>query len=350
MKTSVLLLNLGGPETLDDVRPFLFRLFRDPDIIPLPRWLRWLSWPIAWLIAKFRAPKSKLAYAAIGGGSPLRKTNAAVAEKLLAKLRADNVATDIAVAMRYWHPLTDAALDKLQAGGSDRIVCLPMYPHYSTTTTMSSYRELNRRLAKRNKTWRPKLYHVLDYHLDPRYLDAVRQRMAPLLAQIDADHATAAVLFSAHSIPMDRVRESGDPYPQQVEAMVAELAKGIPASIRHDLAYQSRVGPVEWVGPDMPTKLRDLAAAGIKQLLVVPVSFVSEHVETLEEIDQEYAHLASELGIGKFLRVPTVQADDDFVAFLAALVRETLAGQVNTNCRRLALGQPCVCLLEAARP
>lgn len=347
MKTGILLLNLGGPETLDEVRPFLFRLFRDPDIIPLPKWLRWLSWPIAWLIAKFRAPKSRQAYAAIGGGSPLRRTNDAVAQKLIAKLKAEGLADSIAVAMRYWHPLTDAALDVLENAGCERVVCLPMYPHYSTTTTMSSYRALQKELAKRRKRWRPQLLQVFDYHLDERYLECLRARMRPLLAPLAETPGQATILFSAHSIPMDRVRESGDPYPGQIEAMAAALGQLAPSGVRCDLAYQSRVGPVEWLGPEMPQKIQELAVAGIKRLLVVPVSFVSEHVETLEEIDQEYAHMAAELGVTHFLRASTVQADDDFVDFLAALTRETLAGAKPGPCRRAHANLPCVCRAAA---
>lgn len=343
MKTGVLLLNLGGPETLDEVRPFLFRLFRDPDIIPLPRWLRWLSWPIAWFIAKFRAPKSRLAYAAIGGGSPLHRTNQAVADQLLTKLQAAGLAEHIAIAMRYWHPLTHVALDALEQAGCQRLVCVPMYPHYSTTTTMSSYRVLQKELGKRQKRWQPQVLQVLDYHLDERYLDCLRARMRPFLPTLAEAPDESAILFSAHSIPSDRVRESGDPYPMQVKAMASALSQIAPQGVRAELAYQSRVGPVEWLGPETPQKIAELAQTGIKRLLVVPISFVSEHVETLEEIDREYAKLAHALGITHFLRAPTVQADDDFVAFLATLVGEVLQGASLGPCRRAHANLACVC-------
>ncbi len=343
MKTSILLLNLGGPETLDEVRPFLFRLFRDPDIIPLPRWLRWLSWPIAWLIAKFRAPKSREAYAAIGGGSPLRRTNDAVAAKLIDRLRSDDIAGEISVAMRYWHPLTDAALDPLQHAGTERLVVVPMYPQYSTTTTMSSYRVLHRELGKRSG-WRPQLVPVLSYADDPGYLDCVRRRLKSELERVPGGVSGLTVLFSAHSIPTDRVREDGDPYPAEIEAMVATLSADLPDGVQSVLAYQSKVGPVEWVGPAVPDVIAQLAADGCRAIVVVPVSFVSEHVETLEEIDIEYAHLAKELGIEWFSRVPTVNADDDFIEFLDSLVRRALDGSPPTGCCRTGTPNRCICL------
>lgn len=344
MSTGVLLLNMGGPGSLSEVRPFLFRLFRDPDILPLPRWLRWLAWPLALLISTLRAPKSRKAYAAIGGKSPQLPTNLEVAAKLEAALKADGSAVLVTVAMRYWHPFTDEALDQLEAAGVERIVVLPMYPQYSTTTTMSSFRELHRRLAKRAARWRPALLPVLHYHLDPGYVTAVARRLASTLKQL-GDASKPAVIFSAHSIPMDRVREDGDPYPREVQAMVdllvAELPPGLPAHI----AYQSRVGPVQWQGPEIAQVITELAQLGHDALIVVPISFVSEHVETLEELDQEYRHLAESLGIKTFLRVPTVQADDDFVEFLAQRTRRALAGEVDTHgCLRSGGGGACVCL------
>ncbi|RMF14073.1 MAG: ferrochelatase [Candidatus Dadabacteria bacterium] len=335
----VVLLNLGGPETLDDVRPFLFRLFRDPDIIPLPKWLRWLSWPIAWLIATFRAPKSREAYASIGGGSPLRRTNEAVAHKLRARLEARGLNVRVEVAMRYWHPLTEVAVARLKEAGCERILCLPMYPQYSTTTTMSSYRAFWRALRKAR--WAPEVTRVLDYHLDPRYLDCVARRIEAALVQLSEPYGDACVLFSAHSIPQDRVDQEGDPYPEHVEAMCAALAVRLPDGLKWELAYQSRVGPVEWIGPQVPDAIERLAAEGVRRVIVVPVSFVSEHVETLEELDQEYRHLAESLGITQFLRVATVQDDDDFVAFLEELTAETLLGAGDTACRRGA--ERCIC-------
>jgi len=343
MTTGVLLLNMGGPQALHAVRPFLFRLFRDPDILPLPRWLRWLAWPLALLISTLRAPKSREAYAAIGGKSPQLPTNLEVAAKLEADLAADGTATAVAVAMRYWYPFTEEALDKLEAAGVERIVVLPMYPQYSTTTTMSSYRELHRRLAKRAARWRPALIPVLHYHLDPGYVGAVARRLAATLAEL-GDAAKPAVVFSAHSIPSDRVHEDGDPYPVEVQAMVDLLAADLPADMPAHVAYQSRVGPVQWQGPEIPAVIAELAKLGHDALVVVPVSFVSEHVETLEELDQEYRHLAETLGIGTFLRVPTVQADDDFVAFLAQRTRRALAGEADTHDCLRSGGGACVCL------
>jgi ferrochelatase len=322
-ETGVLLLNMGGPETLAEVRPFLFRLFRDPDILPLPRWLRGLSWPLALLISTLRARRSRHAYARIGGGSPLRRTNEAVAAKLRERLDAP-----VAVAMRYWRPFTDTALDALEAAGVKSIVALPMYPQYSTTTTMSSYRELHRCLALRADRWRPRVRAVLDYHLDARYLDAVAARVRAALAQMTT--APRVVLMSAHSIP------------RQIEAFCGALMQRLPPGTRWALGYQSRVGPVEWVGPQTPAVIERLAAEGVRGLAVVPVSFVSEHVETLEEIELQYGALARARGIVEFVRVPTVCADDDFVDFLAALAREQASGAPAAPCRREV--DACVCI------
>jgi len=342
-KLGVVLLNMGGPETLDEVRPFLFRLFRDPDILPLPKWLRWLAWPLAWLISTLRAPKSREIYGAIGGGSPLAKTNREVAAKLTEALAADGVDAVVTVAMRYWHPLTDKALDALEAAGVEQIVALPMYPQYSTTTTMSSYRELYRRLAKRRRRWRPKVLPVLDYHDDPGYLDCMRTRMRRAWATLPEDAASPAVLFSAHSIPLDRVTDLDDPYPQHVDTFMHALSDVVPPGTRIELGYQSRVGPVKWLEPTTPAQIEALAADGVDAVMVVPVSFVSEHVETLEELDQEYRELAHARGIRDFARVETVMADADFIEFCRARVQRARTTPPPHTCRRGA-GQRCVCL------
>lgn len=348
MRIGLLLLNMGGPERLEDVRPFLFRLFRDPDILPLPRWLRWLAWPLALLISTFRAPKSRRAYASIGGGTPLVRNDKAVARALGARL-ADLGVVKSTVAMRYWHPLTDAALDVLEFAGVERIVAIPMYPQYSTTTTMSSFRELRRRLAARRRRWAPTLDVVVDYADDPGYLGCVRRRLEATIADLPTDRGRTAILCSAHSIPVDRVREDGDPYPSQIEASVRAITAGLPADLEVALAYQSKVGPVEWVGPAIGDEIVRLAKDGVRSLVVVPVSFTSEHVETREELDQVYREVAEKAGIVHWRRVPTVATDDDFLDALAAVARRAIAGDVgSTTCRR-GLGKGCICQGDTAQ-
>jgi len=340
-------MNMGGPRSLDEVRPFLFRLFRDPDILPLPRWLRWLSWPIAALIAFFRAPKSSEAYRAIGGGSPQLPTNLKVADKLQDALAEQIHPESVKVAMRYWHPFTDDALDQLEAIDVDKIVALPMYPHYSTTTTMSSYRELHRRLTNRRKRWSPDIVPVLDYHLDSNYLSCVESRTRAAIDRLKFPVEQCLVLYSAHSIPADRVRDLDDPYPQQIESMVAALSERLPAGLRYRLAYQSRVGPVEWIGPSITEVIPQLAAEAVMALVVVPISFVSEHVETLEEIDLQYRELAEKHGIRQFERVDTVQEDDDFIAVLKNLTLDALVEAAPKKCR-CEKSSACICLGSVA--
>lgn len=342
MRTGLLLLNMGGPETLRDVRPFLFRLFRDPDILPLPRWIRWLAWPLAFLISLFRAPKSREAYAAIGGGTPLIRNDKAVARALRERL-ADAGVEVATVAMRYWHPLTDAGLDVLEFAGVERILAVPMYPQYSSTTTMSSFRELARHLDRRRRRWQPQVDILLDYHDDPRYVACVARRLEATLAEVPAGARKPVVLFSAHSIPTDRVREDNDPYPEQIEAFCATLAAGLPEGMPTALAYQSKVGPVEWVGPPVEEKLHELAAAGHDAVVVVPVSFTSEHVETLEELDLEYRDVAHESGIAHYRRVPTVGTDEDFLEFMTARIREMMEKPKPGPCRRKQTLEDCVC-------
>ena len=285
----MLLLNLGGPDTLDDVRPFLYNLFADPDIIRLPRAISWLQPLIAWGISTRRAPKAREAYESIGGGSPLRRLTDEQGAALRAALGAAGVPVTVAVAMRYWAPFTDAALAKLRDAGVNKVVVLPLYPQYSVSTTGSSLRALRECLA-RDPAARSMRFAVVPHWCGrPGYVAAVADLIETELATLP-DPERVVVFFSAHGVPVKYV-EAGDPYQSEMEwcvkLVVGELrARGL--GNRCTLAYQSRVGPVQWLTPYTDDAIRELGAEGVHGLLAVPIAFVSEHIETLEEIDMEY--------------------------------------------------------------
>ena len=326
-KVGVLLLNLGGPERIQDVRPFLYNLFSDPDIIRLP--IPSLQKPLAWLISTLRGAKSREAYLSIGGGSPLRRITEHQAQELQSELRRRGVNATSYVAMRYWHPFTESAVADLKADGVDEIVILPLYPHYSISTSGSSFRELQRLRQVYQVFANLPIRCIRGYYDHPDYVEAMVELIAQDIRSCPFP-ASAHVMFSAHGVPKRYVEVFGDPYQQEIEAcahlimeaLACELGFRNPSS----LAYQSRVGPVEWIKPYTDEALRELGHQGVNDLVVVPISFVSEHIETLEEIDQEYRRVASKAGILNFHRVPALDTNPTFIAGLANLVQVALAG------------------------
>ena len=332
-RVGVVLLNLGGPERIEDVGPFLYNLFADPEIIRLP--IPALQKPLAWLISSLRSGKSKAAYRSIGGGSPLRRITEQQARELQSTLRQRGVEATSYVAMRYWHPFTESAVADIKADGIEEVVVLPLYPHFSISTSGSSFRELQR-LRQADPVFSAMPIRCIRSWFDhPGYIDA----MAGLIArQVEAAELPeqAHIFFSAHGVPKSYVEEAGDPYQQHIEAcselIMQRLEQRLGHSNPHTLAYQSRVGPVEWLRPYTEDALEELGAAGVNDLVVVPISFVSEHIETLEEIDIEYREIATEAGVRHFLRVPALDTDPTFIAGLADLVQHALAGpEVNLD-------------------
>ncbi|MEW6218350.1 MAG: ferrochelatase [Thermodesulfobacteriota bacterium] len=305
---AILLLNLGGPERGEEVRPFLVNLFSDREIIRLgPALLQPL---IARLIAWRRAPKSRANYAEIGG-SPLARITAAQGQALAEHLAPCGPFRSF-VCMRYWHPRTGACLAQVQAAGIRRLVALTLYPHFSRATTGSSLSELARQLQ----------VGVPDLELAvvrewPTQAGYIRELAAVIAAawQAAADPA-AAVLYSAHSLPAALIEE-GDPYLDQIRATIAAVEEltGRPGQ----LAFQSRSGPVRWLAPSTPDSLRQLAAGGCRTVVVVPVSFVSDHIETLHEIDIQYRQLAHGLGM-RLVRTESLNVRPGFIAALGELV------------------------------
>jgi ferrochelatase len=313
-RTAIVLFNLGGPDRPRSVRPFLFNLFNDRAIIALPQPLRWL---IARLISGRRAATARTIYDKIGGRSPLLANTQAQAQALETALGDDHRCF---IAMRYWHPLSDDAARAVKDWHPDHIVLLPLYPQFSTTTTGSSlaaWHEAAQRVGLSLPT-----AALCCYPREAGFITAAATLIRQNLAQIPAEIA-CRVLFSAHGLPK-KIVAAGDPYQYQVEATVAALraALNVP-DLDSVICYQSRVGPLEWLGPATDKEIARAGAAGIA-LVVVPVAFVSEHAETLVELDVEYRHLAERSGVPVYRVVPTVGVESAFIAGLAALVHQAI--------------------------
>jgi len=316
-RTAVVLFNLGGPDRPEAVRPFLFNLFQDKAIIGLPAPLRQM---VAWLIAKRRFKVAQDIYARIGGASPLLKETQAQADALAAALGPDS---RVFIAMRYWHPMTRAAVAEVKAWQPERVVLLPLYPQFSTTTTQSSLAAWHAEAARAGLA--APTQAICCYPTLSGMIAAQAEAIDVALTQAGEG---ARILFSAHGLPK-RIVARGDPYAEQVEMTAAAIIAALAESHgRRDLdtqvCYQSRVGPVEWLGPYTDDEIRR-AGAEKKALVVAPIAFVSEHSETLVELDMDYALVADQAGVPRYLRVPTLGTHPRFIAALARLVEVTLA-------------------------
>jgi len=317
----VLLFNLGGPEKLDDVRPFLFNLFSDPDIIRLP-W-RALQKPLAWLISTQRHKLSRGYYEQIGGGSPLRRITDEQARSLEQALEDRGISARVYVGMRYWHPFLEDALEEIRRDEIKHLVVLPLYPQFSISTTGSSLNRMNA-LASANGDAAKRISVIEKWHDDPKYLEALTRSIDEELSGFpDQDPSHTHIVFSAHSVPV-RYIDEGDPYLEQTQETVNSVMERLGRDRPHSLSFQSKVGPVKWLRPSTDETIRKLAREGASQLLLVPVSFVSEHIETLYELDILYRHVAEEVGIADYRRVPALNCRPDFIAALASLVEKCL--------------------------
>jgi ferrochelatase len=314
LKLGVVLFQLGGPDSLDAVEPFLYNLFRDPDIIDFP-FARIARQPLARMIASRRARHVAEHYREIGGRSPILENTARQAAALEAALRRDCDAR-VAVAMRYWHPLTAQAVAEMERYAPGDLVLLPLYPQYSKTTTGSSLNEWARWFHPNG--WNPRVHVVREFHEHAGYVDALAEAIDRALAGF-APAAEVDFVFSAHSLPV-AVIEGGDPYQRQIERTTELVWRrgGWPG--RRHLCYQSKVGASRWLAPSMHQTLRRLAAEGSRNVLVAPVSFVSDHVETLHEIAIEHCREARALGIPNYRMVPGLNDSPAFIHALAGLV------------------------------
>ncbi|XP_063815711.1 ferrochelatase, mitochondrial isoform X1 [Pseudophryne corroboree] len=318
-KTGILMLNMGGPETLDDVHDFLLRLFLDKDLMTLPAQSK-----LGPFIAKRRTPKIQEQYRKIGGGSPIKKWTAQQGEGMVRALDELSPATaphKYYIGFRYVHPLTETAISEMESDGVERAIAFTQYPQYSCSTTGSSlnaiYRYYKSKGAKPNMKW-----SVID-----------RWPTHPLLIQCFADHiqkelsmfpvekrGDVVILFSAHSLPMAVVNR-GDPYPQEVGATVQKVMEKLNFSNPYRLVWQSKVGPMAWLGPQTDETIKGLCERGKKNILLVPIAFTSDHIETLYELDIEYAqHLANECGVENIRRSESLNGNPLFSKALADLV------------------------------
>ena len=323
-RVGIVLFQLGGPDSLQAVEPFLLNLFLDPDIIPMGP-LGFLRKPLAKLISSRRSIPVAGKYAEIGRRSPIGLLTERQRVRLVEAVSPyiDPVAV---TAMRYWHPLTAEAVDTLRrAGPLDEIVLLPLYPHFSYATTLSSLKEWRRVYGESNGG--PKVCTIGQFYNHPRYVQAVVQRIGSILRQFP-ESSRIHLVFSAHGLPMSLV-EKGDPYPQQIEETVRLVCeagtKQYPGWPRtHLLCYQSRVGPAKWLQPPLTGMIERLGQEGVKEMLVVPISFVTEHIETLHEINIEARDEAKKVGIERFRMMPAVGDSPLFIGALKELVLDAV--------------------------
>lgn len=309
----VVLLNLGGPDSLEAVRPFLYNLFSDREIIRLGPSI--MQKPLAWLIAALRHKKTESYYRLIGGKSPIFAITTAQAEALgqsLNSLRSGTEGTPresfrVFVGMRYWHPLIGEVVPEICAAGITKIVAIGLYPHYSVATTGSSLSSLQKAVTRLPV----EVFSVPSWYDHPLYIDALVEKIKSGLASFDSGEVR--VLFSAHSLPKKFI-EDGDPYVDHIQGTIRAVLEKIP--IRHHLSYQSKSGPVAWLEPSTETMIEELAREGVRNLLVVPVSFVSDHIETLYEIDILYKQMAEERGI-QLRRIESLNVAPLFIEALA---------------------------------
>jgi ferrochelatase len=313
MKVAVVLFNLGGPDSLEAVRPFLFNLFRDPAIITLPAIVRY---PLAALISTTRTKTAQANYAIMGGRSPLLPETEAQSAALQAELTARGMEVRTFIAMNYWKPFIRDAAREVTAYAPDEIVLLPLYPQFSTTTTGSSLKAWAKayRGPGRSRT-------VGCYPTAPGVIEAYAAEIRKTY-QAAGSPAGVRLLFSAHGLPQ-QVIDAGDPYEVQIRATAAAIAARLPELPDWQVCFQSRVGRLKWIGPATEDAIQEAARDGVG-VLISPIAFVSEHVETLVELDHEYAELAAGLGVAPYLRARTPGVGASFISELGDAVEAAL--------------------------
>lgn len=327
-QTAIILFNLGGPDDLASVEPFLVNLFQDREIIQLPGGAALQPW-VARLIAKWRGPSVRDNYRRIGGGSPqlrITREQARALEDRLNFAAGAGAPYRVFIAMRYSRPSADDALEAIATAGIRRIVTLTLFPHWSKATTGSSRNEFERTLA--SPKWRDAGFdvtHIEHYADNPLYVEAVAETVRTAWARIPPSRrARTVLLFSAHGLPQ-RFIDEGDPYVQHIDATRFGVLERLQLPNRQLLAFQSRTGPVKWIGPGTEEVLAELGDEGVSDVLVIPLSFVSDHIETLYEIDMLFADAARAAGITGYYRPPALNSHPLFIEALADLVRTRLA-------------------------
>ncbi len=322
-KIAVVLLQLGGPDSLDAVEPFLYNLFCDPDIIDIPGAFLFRK-TLARIISSKRAPIVQELYRKIGNRSPILKQTKLQAARLLEVLNEKNYDVDVHVAMRYWHPMTEEVVKKIIDSRPDRIILLPLYPHYCKATTGSSLNEW-KRAAKALKM--PDIpTTVIDHYYDhPLYIEALVKRISFALNRVpQQDRSKVQLIFSAHGTPVKLVKD-GDPYSHHIrktyELVVEKGNFGLP----HLLCFQSKVGPQRWLTPSLTGTIERLGHEGATHLIVVPIAFVTDHIETLSEINIEAKEEALKLGVTYYDMMPALLTEEHFINCLSDLVEQSLS-------------------------
>jgi ferrochelatase len=323
-RIAVVLFNLGGPDNLDAVQPFLFNLFNDPAIISSPAPIRWL---LAKLISKRRAPIAREIYQQIGGKSPLLEQTDAQARALETVLQSSYDAK-VFIAMRYWHPFSSETVAEVKDYAPDEVVLLPLYPQFSTTTTESSVKDWMRNAGKQGLDVPTRA--VCCYPTNEGLIEAQASLVRKGLEEVK-NNGPLRMLFSAHGLPK-KIIEGGDPYQGQVEKTADAIVRKLDiANLDWRVCYQSRVGPLEWISPSIDEEL-DQAGTDKVGVVIVPIAFVSEHSETLVELDREFRDYALEKGVPTYHRIPTVSTYGSFIRGLADIIHVTLKDESGLYC------------------
>lgn len=322
MRLGVLLFNLGGPESLADVRPFLFNLFSDPEIVRFP--VPALQKPLAWLISRTRHKKSAGYYTLIGGGSPLRRITEAQGQALEQELLKRGVTANVYIGMRYWKPSTARALEQIIRDEISDLVLLPLYPQFSVSTTGSSFKDFVSLVDSRGGLREMRRHYITYWHVNEAYVARLASMIEEEAARFpDTRPGSIHLLFSAHGVPESYIKR-GDPYLRHTQETIKLVSERLGNSYPIHLSFQSKVGPVRWLEPSTAAKLRELKGRGVDQVLAIPISFVSDHIETLYELDILYRDLAEEIGIKTYRRLPAFNCDQGFIKVLADLVTDRL--------------------------
>jgi len=342
----VLLLSVGAPETPDDVEEYLYNVFCDPEILTLPPAISWLfKRPLAWFIAKSRARDAKEAMKSIGGVSPQLQTIQAQAEAMKDALADRGIDGRVYIATRYWHPFAEEAVKQIVADGLNKLVIVPLYPQFSLSTSGSALRVLERMLYS-EPGFPAKSSVVPAWYNRPGYLSAMCELIIQSMRTLpEGAVARAHILFTAQGLPRKYVDDLGDPYEEQIERSVALLHEALSAqgfSNNHSLAYQGQFGPerLRWIGPAADDEIRRLARQGVEEVVMVPISYVFEHMGTLNEMDREFASLARSCGITSFVRVPTLGTNPAFIGALATVVAEALPDLSRPSMQQINAGNP----------
>jgi ferrochelatase len=321
-KTAVVLFQLGGPDSLEAVEPFIYNLFCDPDIIDIPGAFLFRK-ALAKIISSRRAPKVQKLYEKIGGGSPILVQTKLQALRLKESLAKQGLAAEVYIAMRYWHPMTKEVVERLQREKVDQVVLLPLYPHFSKVTTGSSINEWKKNIARSNANhFSTKL--VESYCDHPLYIAALVENIALALERVPREERkNVHIVFSAHGTPLKLVKE-GDPYSHHIRKTYELVVETGNFGLPHHLCFQSKIGPQKWLEPSLTQTIEMLASKKISHVLVVPIAFVTDHIETLSEINIEAREEADHLGIKYFDMMPALIANEKFIACLTDLVLQRL--------------------------